>query len=101
MICHKRLDFVEMCPGSFLNQVRSRGTFFVTGEKRPPRFSAAGSCCVAWYNFAMLIGVPREIKDDENRVGLLPSGVESLVAAGHHVVVETQSGAGIGISDAD
>ena len=49
----------------------------------------------------MLIGVPREIKEDESRVGLLPSGVEALVHAGHTVLVETQAGAGIGISDAD
>ena len=49
----------------------------------------------------MLIGVPREIKDDENRVGILPSGVEALTAAGHKVGVETQAGAGIGFTDAD
>jgi alanine dehydrogenase len=51
--------------------------------------------------FPMLVGVPREIKDDENRVGLLPSGVEALLSAGHKVLVETQAGAGIGVSDAD
>jgi alanine dehydrogenase len=49
----------------------------------------------------MLIGVPREIKDDENRVGLLPSGVEAIVDKGHTVLVETQAGAGIGFTDAD
>ena len=49
----------------------------------------------------MFVGVPREIKDDENRVGLLPAGVEALVHAGHKVVVETQAGAGIGFGDAD
>jgi len=49
----------------------------------------------------MIIGVPREIKDDENRVGLLPSGVEALVHAGHRALIETQAGAGIGFSDAD
>ena len=49
----------------------------------------------------MLIGVPREIKEDENRVGLLPSGVEALVGAGHTVLVETQAAAGIGIADKD
>lgn len=49
----------------------------------------------------MLIGVPREIKEDENRVGLLPSGVEALAASGHDVLVETGAAAGIGISDAD
>lgn len=49
----------------------------------------------------MIIGVPRELKEDENRVGLTPSGAESLVTHGHSVLVETQAGAGIGISDAD
>jgi alanine dehydrogenase len=50
---------------------------------------------------AMLVGIPREIKEDENRVGLLPAGVEALTTAGHQVLVETQAGAGIGFSDAD
>lgn len=49
----------------------------------------------------MRIGVPREIKDDENRVGLLPAGVEALTSAGHEVLVETQAAAGIGFTDAD
>jgi alanine dehydrogenase len=49
----------------------------------------------------MLIGIPREIKGDENRVGVLPSGVEALAAAGHKLLVETQAGAGIGFSDGD
>jgi alanine dehydrogenase len=48
----------------------------------------------------MLIGVPREVKEDENRVGLTPSGVESLTASGHSVLVETQAAAGIGFPDA-
>lgn len=49
----------------------------------------------------MLVGTVREIKEYESRVGLLPSGVEALVHAGHTVLVETQAAAGIGISDAD
>jgi len=47
----------------------------------------------------MLIGVPREIKNHEYRVGLLPAGVRELVAAGHRVLVETGAGAGIGVED--
>jgi alanine dehydrogenase len=47
----------------------------------------------------MRIGVPREIKVHEYRVGLVPAGVRELTAAGHQVVVETQAGAGIGVSD--
>lgn len=49
----------------------------------------------------MKIGVPREIKQQENRVGLVPASVKELVAAGHEVSIETQAGAGIGFSDED
>lgn len=48
----------------------------------------------------MLIGVPKEIKTNENRVGLVPSGVEALVRDGHEVTVETQAGMGSGFEDA-
>jgi len=47
----------------------------------------------------MRIGVPKEIKVHEYRVGLVPAGVRELVAAGHEVMVETGAGAGIGVSD--
>ena len=40
----------------------------------------------------MRIGVPKEIKNHEYRVGLTPASVAELVAAGHHVVVETGAG---------
>ncbi len=47
----------------------------------------------------MRIGVPREIKTHEYRVGLTPAGVGDLVHHGHQVVVERQAGAGIGCDD--
>jgi alanine dehydrogenase len=47
----------------------------------------------------MIVGIPREIKNHEYRVGMTPSGVELLVAAGHKVIVETEAGRGSGISD--
>ncbi len=47
----------------------------------------------------MKIGVPKEIKPQENRVGATPGTVSQLVAAGHEVFVETNAGAGIGESD--
>jgi alanine dehydrogenase len=47
----------------------------------------------------MLIGVPREIKANENRVGLVPACVRELTARGHEVVVETGAGQGAGLSD--
>lgn len=47
----------------------------------------------------MIVGVPRETKRDEYRVGLLPVGIEELVRAGHRVVVERGAGAGSGLPD--
>lgn len=47
----------------------------------------------------MKIGVPKEIKNNENRVGLVPAGVRQLVHDGHDLYVETNAGMGIGISD--
>ncbi|WP_178861034.1 alanine dehydrogenase [Thiomicrorhabdus cannonii] len=49
----------------------------------------------------MIIGVPKEIKNNEFRVGLIPSSVRELVAHGHRVLVETQAAAGIGLDDTD
>ena len=49
----------------------------------------------------MLIGIPKEIKNNENRVALTPAGVQSLVAKGHVVLIETNAGLGSGFADAD
>jgi alanine dehydrogenase len=49
----------------------------------------------------MLIGVPKEIKDNEYRVGLVPSTVRELTDKGHRVMIEAGAGAGAGLSDAD
>ncbi len=49
----------------------------------------------------MLIGVPKEIKVHEDRVGLTPDSVREFTAHGHKVLVETHAGAGIGSSDDD
>ncbi|MCW4453784.1 alanine dehydrogenase [Flavobacterium sp. MXW15] len=49
----------------------------------------------------MLIGVPREIKNHEYRVGLTPAGVRELAAHGHHVLVQRGAGQAIGLADAD
>ncbi len=48
----------------------------------------------------MRIGVPKEIKVHEYRVGLVPSGVRELVSSGHEVLVESGAGSGIGVDDA-
>ncbi|MGH7470473.1 MAG: alanine dehydrogenase [Longimicrobiales bacterium] len=47
----------------------------------------------------MIIGVPREIKANENRVALVPGGAEALVQAGHTVLVERAAGVGSGFED--
>ena len=47
----------------------------------------------------MRIGVPREIKVHEYRVGLVPAGVRELTGAGHQVLIESGSGNGIGVDD--
>jgi alanine dehydrogenase len=49
----------------------------------------------------MKIGVPKEIKTLEFRVGMTPAGVHEMVIGGHEVIVETGAGSGIGVTDAD
>ena len=47
----------------------------------------------------MIVGVPKEVKDHEARVALVPSGVVALREAGHEVLVEAGAGEGSSISD--
>ena len=49
----------------------------------------------------MIIGVPKEIKQDEYRVGILPVGVEELTRCGHKVLIEAGAGLGSGTADHD
>ena len=49
----------------------------------------------------MRVGIPKEVKNHEYRVGMIPAGVHSLVEAGHEVVVERGAGDGSGIEDAE
>ena len=49
----------------------------------------------------MKIGIPKEIKDNENRVACTPGGVRMLASRGHQVFVEAAAGLGSGFSDAD
>ncbi len=49
----------------------------------------------------MIVGVPKEIKRDEYRVGMLPVGVEELTRGGHRVLVQATAGLGSGIRDED
>ena len=49
----------------------------------------------------MLVGVPKEIKDNEYRVGIVPSTVRELADRGHRVLIETGVGAEAGLPDSD
>lgn len=49
----------------------------------------------------MIIGVPKEIKDNENRIAITPAGVKSFAESNHSVLVEKSAGAGSGISDSE
>ena len=49
----------------------------------------------------MLVGVPKEIKNNENRVAMTPAGVHELTQRGHKVLIEKSAGAGSGFSDDD
>src|SRR5579864_9570155 len=73
------------------------------GEPDPtsPGHALGGSCSAGARRTGMLIGVPKEIKVDESRVGLIPATVRELVARGHQVVIETRAGEGAGIDDED
>ena len=46
----------------------------------------------------MIIGVPKETKQDEYRVGMIPVGAEELTKAGHRVVMQAEAGLGSGIT---
>src|SRR5882724_2775804 len=47
----------------------------------------------------MIVGLPKEVKDNEYRVGLVPAGVKALTSGGHTVLVHTKAGDGSGITD--
>nr|WP_204617176.1 alanine dehydrogenase [Desulforadius tongensis] len=49
----------------------------------------------------MIIGVPKEIKDNENRVAITPAGVQAMVNHGHEVFIQKDAGVGSGINDED
>ncbi|MHB1846723.1 MAG: alanine dehydrogenase [Deltaproteobacteria bacterium] len=49
----------------------------------------------------MIVGIPKEIKIREYRVGMVPAGVRTLVARGHKVIVEREAGVGAGVTDND
>ena len=48
----------------------------------------------------MIVGIPKEIKNHEYRIGMTPAGVRELVNRGHQVLVETEGGVGVGFDNA-
>ena len=49
----------------------------------------------------MIIGIPKEIKNNENRVGMTPAGVKELISHGHTVYVQATAGDGSGFPDSE
>ena len=58
-------------------------------------------CYLKFKEIIMIVGVPKEIKNQEHRVGLIPSSVHELVSHGHKVIVQHDAGIGAGFNDAD
>src|SRR4051812_31334956 len=83
-------------------QRRSSGWRRAPRRRRTDRLRLSLHCVVVLIYLRrgnMIIGVPREIKDHETRVGLVPSGVTALRETGHEVLVETLAGEGSSITD--
>jgi alanine dehydrogenase len=66
-----------------------------------PRFAGQPAMFSGWRWITMRVGVPKEIKSDEYRVGMMPVGAEALIKAGHQVFVEASAGLGSGFADED
>ena len=47
----------------------------------------------------MLIGIPKEVKNNENRISILPFGVEDLSKCVHQIIIQSQAGIGSGFTD--
>ncbi len=87
--------------GWFLHDRPCRGSLCRGRFTQSPLRSSLIAYQVLSGSLAMLIGVPKEIKVHEYRVGLTPSSVRELVSRGHAVCVQTGAGAGIGAGDDD
>jgi alanine dehydrogenase len=68
---------------------------------RLPLVAGMSSLSSVFGRICVIVGVPREVKDLENRVSVTPAGVREYVANGHTVLVETTAGNGSGFSDAE
>jgi alanine dehydrogenase len=65
------------------------------------RISSHPTLLANWSVFSMIVGIPKEVKEDEYRVAMLPVGVEELVSRGHKVLIQAGAGLGSGLADHD
>src|SRR4051794_21063043 len=63
--------------------------------------SLIAHCSLISGGVVMIVGVPKEVKDRENRVGMTPAGVAEIAARGARVLVEQNAGSGSGYADAE
>src|SRR5438105_2300690 len=82
-----------LCALASLRETRNASSMRYTLLRREAGVSIEGE------ETEMIVGVPKEIKNNEFRVALVPSGAEALVEAGHTVLVETGAGLGTSIED--
>jgi alanine dehydrogenase len=82
------------CRGS-IDDITARASSIATGAGSPARMQAG------LRGNGMIVGVPTEVKDRENRVAAPPAGIAELVGRGHQVLVERCAGDGSGFSDAE
>jgi hypothetical protein len=82
----------------FCNKQLLIGCFFLLFAVFTKLFDNLRRCLTKYFEI-MIIGLPKEIKNNENRVALTPAGVKELVERGHTVYVQMSAGAGSGFSD--
>jgi len=73
--------------------------YFLNQTKNFPKYQATLKISHIQEETDMIIGVPKEIKNNENRVALTPGGVSQLISNGHRVLVETGAGLGSGFEN--
>jgi alanine dehydrogenase len=79
----------------------TRTAFAPCGRRIASRYSFADELDQPDGGLSMRVGVPKEIKSDEYRVGMMPVGAETLTRAGHEVLIEAGSGVASGFPDED
>lgn len=75
--------------------------YYISGRKRACFYKVVRVKCITLKFNAMIIGVPKEIKNNENRVALTPAGAMELVRRGHKVYIQSTAGLNSGFKDED